>query len=241
MSPPPGFDTLTPLYHRPSPSPLQSWVEHASHAADAPIALVSIVLDHTQQFPAHVGLPPGLQVSRATSCCDSFCQFVVKDTAPLIITDALLDYSLPHNLIDRLGIRAYVGLPLRVRGITVGTLCVLDTQRRDWNASLVDVLSPIADAIMRCLGDLPDMSGGDPTRRRAQDVEPVLRLMAAESSGTLAAADIDLALSVLHQPLEVLRHLAGHGGLHGHLRERFGDGLDHWLARLALRMSWSEA
>ena len=45
---------------------LQGIVTEAAAATQSPIGLVSLVLDHTQFFRAHVGLPPELAATRST-------------------------------------------------------------------------------------------------------------------------------------------------------------------------------
>lgn len=63
---------------------LEDCVKQAAARADAPLALVTFVMSKIQLFRAAVGLPPELEASRATSRCDSFCQFVVKNEGPFV-------------------------------------------------------------------------------------------------------------------------------------------------------------
>lgn len=130
---------------------LQAIVAAAAKAADAPIALVSLMLKRVQLFRAHVGLPPELALARATDRCVSFCQVVVRDQAPLAITDALDDPRVPQALVDRYGIRAYYGLPLRVGGRVVGTLCVIDVRARAFDDAMRGALDDLAEAAARRL------------------------------------------------------------------------------------------
>src|SRR6185437_12309193 len=74
---------------------LDECVRAAAAEAQAPIALVTFVMSKIQLFRAAVGLPPELEASRATSRCDSFCQFVVKSEAPFTVTDAQNDERVP--------------------------------------------------------------------------------------------------------------------------------------------------
>ena len=105
---------------------LQRIVAEAAELADYPIALVSLVVRRIQFFRAFVGLPDGLAVSRATDRCVSFCQFVVSSERPLVLSDTKGLPGLPRELVNAYGVQAYAGLPLRVSGQVVGTLCVLD-------------------------------------------------------------------------------------------------------------------
>lgn len=113
---------------------LQEIVEKAARQLSAPIALVSLVLDQIQFFKAHYGLPPDLGAARGSDRDVSFCQFVVRDEQPFEVGDAPSDPRIPQHLVREYGVRAYLGVPVRVRGIVVGSLCVLDTQPRRFSA-----------------------------------------------------------------------------------------------------------
>jgi GAF domain-containing protein len=109
-----------------------------------PMALVSIIMGHIQYFRASVGLPPDLELSRATSRSCSFCQFVVINEGPLVISDAAWDTRIPQDLVERYGIRAYVGVPLSDDGHVVGSLCALDVHPRSIDDYIVHALEGLA-------------------------------------------------------------------------------------------------
>ncbi|XYH93218.1 GAF domain-containing protein [Sorangium sp. So ce1128] len=132
------------LLHGEADPLLDTSVARAAELAEAPMALVSLVVRHIQLFRAHRGLPPELCVSCATSRSSSFCQLVVRDEAPLIIEDASRDERVPRELVERYGIRAYAGMPLRVRGHVVGSFCVLDTVPRRFGPHVVEGLERLA-------------------------------------------------------------------------------------------------
>ena len=106
---------------------LQLIVEEAARLTQSPISLVSLLLDRTQLFRAHHGLPKELAVAQATDRAVSFCQYVVRDSHPLEVNDAPTDERVPQELVSRYGIKAYLGTPVRLGGQTVGSLCVIDT------------------------------------------------------------------------------------------------------------------
>jgi GAF domain-containing protein len=120
------FDSAL-LERTPDPE-LQALVTEASSVSGFPIALVSLVVQRIQFFRARVGLPPDLTAALATDRCTSFCQFVVASEQSLLIEDATKEPGLPRDLIERYGIRAYAGFPLRVMGRTVGSFCVIDVK-----------------------------------------------------------------------------------------------------------------
>lgn len=107
---------------------LQDLVREAARQLEVPIALVSLILDQIQFFRAHHGLPPDLAAVRATSRDTSFCQLVVRDDAPLEVNDAPHDARVPQALVEQYGIRAYLGVPIRIDDEVLGTLCVIDTK-----------------------------------------------------------------------------------------------------------------
>ncbi|WP_437661845.1 GAF domain-containing protein [Sorangium sp. So ce1182] len=132
------------LLHDGADALLDAAVARAAELAETPMALVSLVVRHIQLFRAHHGLPPELCVSCATSRSNSFCQLVVRDEAPLVIEDAARDERVPRELVERYGIRAYAGVPLRARGHVVGTLCVLDAVPRRFGPHVVEGLERLA-------------------------------------------------------------------------------------------------
>jgi GAF domain-containing protein len=125
---------------------LERLVARAAEVSGFPIALVSLVSNQIQFFRAQVGLPPDLEASRATDRCVSFCQFVVAGDAPLRVEDSTQDPNLPTDLVERYGIRAYVGFPLRVAGKTVGSFCVIDGKPGRLEPAQLEELSKLAQA-----------------------------------------------------------------------------------------------
>ena len=103
-------------------------VELASHIADSPIALVSLVDESRQWFKARTGLD-----IQETPRDVSFCGHVVADDRELIIHDTHEDPRFRDNPLvsGPPHIRFYAGLPLRMAsGEIMGTLCVMDTSPR---------------------------------------------------------------------------------------------------------------
>jgi hypothetical protein len=130
-----------------TPDPeLEQLVHRAAEVSGFPIALVSLVTEQIQFFRAQVGLPPDLEASRATDRCTSFCQYVVAGDEPLRIEDATREPALPTELVERYGIRAYVGFPVRVAGKTVGSFCVIDVKPRRLEPAQLEELSKLAQA-----------------------------------------------------------------------------------------------
>jgi hypothetical protein len=130
---------------------LDECVREAARRAGTPTATVSIIMGHIQYFRASVGLPADLELSRATSRSCSFCQFVVVDEAPLVIPAAASDARIPQELVERYGIKAYAGVPVWDGGQVVGTLCVIDTKPRPFDAATIKAIEGVAARVSRRL------------------------------------------------------------------------------------------
>jgi GAF domain-containing protein len=147
---------------------LDECVTAAAARAEAPMALVTFVMSKIQLFRAAVGLPPELAASRATSRCDSFCQFVVKTEAPFIVVDAANDDRVPQHMVKTYGIAAYLGVPIQVGGQILGSLCVADGRPREWPAGLVAELTLLAARVSERLEQIAHLQpAAEPSGRDA--------------------------------------------------------------------------
>jgi signal transduction histidine kinase len=115
---------------------------------DVPVSLVTFVRTDRQVFPGCFGLPPPYDASRETPLSHSFCQYVVADRAPLVVSDARRTARVCDNpAVAELGVIAYAGWPLRAAtGDVVGSLCAIDTVPREWREEELDDLSDLAAA-----------------------------------------------------------------------------------------------
>jgi PAS domain S-box-containing protein len=130
---PPGLRRLTRL---------------ASRLVGSPTAVVSLVLDDRQVFASQVGLPQPWADRGQTPLSHSFCQHVVADDAPLVVSDARLNDRLKDSLaIPEIGVVAYAGMPIRVAGQTLGSFCAIDAEPREWSAGDLAVLEDLAAAV----------------------------------------------------------------------------------------------
>ena len=93
-----------------------------------PIALVSLVDDCRQWFKSAYGLD-----TTETPREMSFCQYVIADEQPVMVTDVLGDPRFHDNplVTGEPHIRFYAGVPLRAyNGAILGSLCVIDREER---------------------------------------------------------------------------------------------------------------
>lgn len=136
---------------------LAAIVAAVAREADAPIALVSLVMDRVQIFRAAVGLPAELALARATNRCDSFCQFVVEEEDLFLVEDAPNDPRVPRALVERYGIIAYAGAPVRVAGHVLGSLCVIDVRPRTFSEAFLAALRQSAAQASERLRELGEV------------------------------------------------------------------------------------
>jgi len=140
---------------------LQDCVEQAAKTARAPMAMLTFVMKKILLLRAAVGLPPGLDATRATSRDYSLCQFVVKTESPFLVTNVATDARVTRQIADTPGIVAYAGAPVRVRGQIVGSLCVADHAPRDWDRGLSEQRSRLAARASQRLESLAQGGAGD--------------------------------------------------------------------------------
>ncbi|CAN5505598.1 hypothetical protein BH10ACT3_BH10ACT3_16320 [soil metagenome] len=83
----------------------------------------------------------------------SFCQYVVALDDVLVVNDSLTDDLVRDHPATKAGlVRAYLGVPVRSNGHTLGSFCVVDEQAREWTADDIYALRDFADAAMRSPG-----------------------------------------------------------------------------------------
>lgn len=218
---------------------LQALVREASDALNAPIALVSLVLKRLQFFRAHVGLPPDLEITRSTDRCVSFCQFVVRDRATFKVSDALVDERIPQDLPRRYGIRAYLGVPVRIGDVVIGSFCVIDTATRSFSSADEALLQHLATRVSARLEQLTHdrIDAPDDLRARAAQVSlaEIRNTMTALAPNVSYARTAALELGpALHLAREATRNGAATFPAAGALRDsaRALTDLDEALADL---------
>ena len=113
-----------------------------------PIALVSLVEEHSVSFPANVGLPEAERVARNISMCsvailqDETTVFANLKEQPCTLTDPFL--------VRALNLQFYAGHALRTPdGFAIGTLCVIDRQPRPFSAMEEALLASLAAVVMQ--------------------------------------------------------------------------------------------
>lgn len=139
----------TGLVGAPEQVALKRYANIACKALGVPVGLVSLVDSERQFFAGAHGLGVPWSEQRQTPLSHSFCQHVVNDRSPLVVSDARNDARVCENLaVDELNVAAYAGVPLRdPQGNVLGSFCVIDEQPRDWTRSDLQLLQSLADAV----------------------------------------------------------------------------------------------
>lgn len=118
----------------------------AARAAEAPIAVLSLLDSDRQWFKSRLGI-----AERQTRRAVSFCAHAVLDPdRPLVVEDATRDPRFADNplVTGAPGIRFYAGVPVKgPGGHALGTLCVIDTVPRQAAPALVATLADLARGV----------------------------------------------------------------------------------------------
>ncbi len=163
-----------------------------------PVSLVSLVDDKRQFFKSAVGLTGWPAEDRSTPLSHSFCQTVVIEQTPLIVTDAKNDARVCDNLaVSELGVQSYLGVPLIVSGHVIGSLCAIDDTPRQWSESDLNTMSDVAAIVMSEIGLREEI-----TRRRAAEDNQVLLIAELDHrvKNTLATVQALIQMSLSASP-----------------------------------------
>jgi len=122
----------------------------AAKTLGASVALMSLVGEDRQFFASSWGLPEPWATERGTTLLHSFCQHVVVSNQPLLVTDARKHPMVQGNLaIQDLDVIAYIGVPLvDSQDNTLGSLCVIEHEPRQWRPQDVEILHDFAATVM---------------------------------------------------------------------------------------------
>jgi diguanylate cyclase (GGDEF)-like protein len=113
------------------------------------ISTVTFLDGHRQWFKSRVGMN-----DCETERGPAFCNVALRETSPLVVTDALADERFRENpfVLGEPHIRFYAGAPLRAPGgQVIGTLCAMDRKPRAFGTADVAALTDIAAIVMDLL------------------------------------------------------------------------------------------
>lgn len=110
-----------------------------------PIALVSLVDEERQWFKSSQGLD-ATETPRDVSFCG---HAILGGDDILVIEDASADVRFADNplVVGDPSIRFYAGCPLKASGYNVGTLCLIDSEPREFGHEDLDVLREFSELV----------------------------------------------------------------------------------------------
>ena len=109
---------------------------------NAPVSLISIILDRTQLIVGSHGLDGWVDQVQGVPAEWAICSHTVLAGAPYRVTDALTDpRHMDNPLLAATGLRSYAGVPLLdPNGQALGAHCVLDVAARDLTEEDFEIL-----------------------------------------------------------------------------------------------------
>ncbi|HSJ03074.1 MAG: ATP-binding protein [Verrucomicrobium sp.] len=143
------------------------------HTLGVPVSLASFVAEDRQIFAGMAGsIPEPFGSARTTPLTHSICQYVVQDGQTLVIHDVRHEPWHAENLAcTDLKVRSYLGVPLiNDQGLTIGSLCALDDQPREWTRTNEQVLTSLAAMVMTEISLLTTQSSLAVELRRSTEV-----------------------------------------------------------------------
>lgn len=175
----PAFDRLTALCKR---------------IFGVQMSTLTLIDGHRQWFKAEVGM-----TDRETDRRPALCSLAIEQDTPLVIPDTHDDPRVTDNIFvrGRPFIRFYAGVQLRVSDVNIGTLCVMDTEPRQFDADALAILTDLAavavdELLLRNLSMQDSLTGA--LSRRAFRAEAQRLASLANRHGhklTLAVLDVD--------------------------------------------------
>ncbi|GEO06212.1 hypothetical protein AAE02nite_38760 [Adhaeribacter aerolatus] len=115
----------------------------AAHMFNVPIALVSFVDSDRVWFKANVGMEDTQEVNRGVS----LCSLVILNEDMTVFKNATTESCLLANplVVGEFGLRFYAGAPIKTAdGYTVGSICVVDKELREFTEADQRVLQHLA-------------------------------------------------------------------------------------------------
>ncbi len=194
----------------------------ASKLTGAPIAAISLVDENRQFFKSICGLDV-----RETPRDQAFCAYTILNDQPLVIEDATKDPRVSDNPLvnGEPGIRFYAGFPIRVDGINVGSLCVIDRRaRRGDSIDLKSLQDLAAIASSELTGRALRMQAEASVRAKSMFLANMSHEIRSPLSAILGYTELLLGEKLDQEAAnEAIRSISGNAS---HLLQVVGDVLD---------------
>lgn len=165
----------------------------AAQICETPIALVCLVDENRHWFKSRVGVDVP-EASRDFS----FCAHAIYGHELFVVPDATKDDRFAQNALVRSkpGIRFYAGAPLiSPQGFGLGTLCVMDHQRRELSTQQRAALESLARLTMTQLSLRRSVARQQESLKELEGVQQQLRQAQGELEERVATRTAELAAS----------------------------------------------
>jgi GAF domain-containing protein len=214
----------------------------AANILRVPNALVTLVSGDRQYVKSNSDIAEGtLNPAGSSQSLDlSFCRHAVASEQPFLVEDAREHPLVRDSGAVAAGVISYAGVPLSFEGQSIGALCVIDSQPRQWSDEDVQALRTLARSAMQLMAENSEARTaqlGSLTDQPSSLVECLsahLRsLKEYEQLITTASVDLDREARSRHQvnqTLELLKDCA----------EETGSAADPELHRLICDYNKSE-
>lgn len=181
----PGFDGLTAT---------------AARLLNAAACFITIVDEHRDFYKSQCGFPDGLAQARQMEGL-TFCHFTLDRSDALVIEDTHATpiwASVPT--VQSLGVRAYVGVPLKSGGQNIGSFCVIDVKPRAWTAHELETIQELAVSAARELHLRAALTAAQQAAESARS-----QALAREQVLAVVAHDLRTPLQVLQLSTRLLQ------------------------------------
>ncbi|MBR0798867.1 sensor domain-containing diguanylate cyclase [Bradyrhizobium jicamae] len=158
-----------------------------------PMSTLTLIDGHRQWFKASEGME-----DRETARGPALCNYAIGQGDPLVVPDTQLDPRFADNAFVRGKpfIRFYAGAQLKISGATIGTLCAMDTQPREFDSEQIGMLTDLAaiavDELKLRNLSMQDSLTGCSSRRAFRSEGERLSGLAARHASSLACAVLDV-------------------------------------------------
>jgi len=187
----PGFDSLTAVTAR---------------LLRCAASFISVVDGERDFYKSQHGFPEALAQARQMQG-QTFCHFTLDRDEALVINDT---HAQPEwkavPTVQTLGVRAYVGVPLKSGGQNIGSFCVIDTVPREWTADELETIRQLAASAAREL----DLRAALAAARQAAATARA-QALSRERVLAVVAHDLRAPLQVIQLSAKLLQRSGGTG------------------------------
>lgn len=170
----------------------------AARLLKVPASFISVIGAEHDFYKSQHGFPDGLAASRAMPG-RTFCHYALSGDEALVIDDT---HSNPVwkavPTVETLGVRSYVGVPLKLGDETVGSFCVIDMEPRQWSEEELETLRQLAISAGRELNLRSALaearSDSENARALARSREEVVAVVAHDLRTPLQILNLSVAL-----------------------------------------------